>query len=241
MKVKSHVHSMMRGSVAGITYSANRYSAIIARNRTIPVQPNTTYQQIMRSALSWASAAWDALTDGQRHGWDDYASTVTLSGPQGEYTPTGRDMFIAGTSLHHYALLRGLHLDQTTTQEPEFDGLLTFTDVPEYTYDVGPPEVSSINITIHNLNDEDCLFLVQRSLFYSTARYFHKGPWMTKNVAALQIDAGDNDSFSLVDCPVDRAIFFRIRAVVNQPGPPAAGHRISAAAILRVSTETPPV
>lgn len=69
----------IRGSIGGTTYSRNRYGNY-ARNRTIPVNPNTPLQQQIRSAISVARDAWfNTLTAAQRSDWGVYAANVAMT------------------------------------------------------------------------------------------------------------------------------------------------------------------
>lgn len=66
------------GSVAGNTYSHNRYGRYI-RNRSIPVNPNTDRQQNARAALAVLVERWaETLTIAQRAAWSQYADGVTM-------------------------------------------------------------------------------------------------------------------------------------------------------------------
>lgn len=72
----SHVFSQMVGSVAGVTYFYNRYASIIARNRTVPTDPNTPAQQTVRTRMSAAVSAWQSLTNLQREVWKGFADNT---------------------------------------------------------------------------------------------------------------------------------------------------------------------
>ena len=61
------------GSVGGMVYSRNRYGAYI-RNRAIPVNPQTTFQQGSRAILGNLSTAFSGLTTAQRLAWASWAS-----------------------------------------------------------------------------------------------------------------------------------------------------------------------
>jgi hypothetical protein len=72
------------GSIGGITYSRNRGGPYM-RNRSVPVNPNSIYQQAVRGFLSSLTVAWSqTLTLAQRQAWDAYAEAVPLSGPLGD-------------------------------------------------------------------------------------------------------------------------------------------------------------
>lgn len=60
------------GSIGGTVYSRNRGGAYI-RNRAIPVDPNTTFQQEARAILAARSQEWADLTAAQRASWESWA------------------------------------------------------------------------------------------------------------------------------------------------------------------------
>ncbi len=81
------------GSVAATTHSRNRYGQY-TRNRSIPVNPNTTYQSQMRARLGDNSQAWRALTDAQRAGWASLGASITRTDALGQtYTLTGQQAY----------------------------------------------------------------------------------------------------------------------------------------------------
>jgi hypothetical protein len=65
----------MRNSIAGSTFSKNRYGNYV-RTKVSPVNPQTTYQQNQRAMLSSLSASWRGLTQAQRDAWSAYAQNV---------------------------------------------------------------------------------------------------------------------------------------------------------------------
>lgn len=71
------------GSVAGQTFSRNRYGAYV-RNRSVPVKSTTTYALNAKAYLSAASAAWGGLTDAQRAAWAAWAQTNPIVDSFGE-------------------------------------------------------------------------------------------------------------------------------------------------------------
>lgn len=83
------------GSVAGVTSSRNRYGQY-RRTRAIPVNPNTAYQQAIRSDFSTHSAAWRSLTGAQQAAWRTYAEAHPYTDGLGQpIILTGTQMFIA--------------------------------------------------------------------------------------------------------------------------------------------------
>jgi len=74
----------MRGSIAGNTFSRNRYGAY-ARARTKPVNPNTDRQQLVRASMSAMTTRWSqTLTANQRTAWNLYGSSVVMTNGLGE-------------------------------------------------------------------------------------------------------------------------------------------------------------
>lgn len=77
------------GSLQGQTSSRNRYGQYV-RSRATPVNPNSTAQGLVRARLSANSAAWRALTDAQRAGWESLGSQMTRTDSLGQtYTLNG--------------------------------------------------------------------------------------------------------------------------------------------------------
>lgn len=74
----------MSGSIAGTTFARNRYGSY-ARARTKPINPNTGFQQNVRSALSYLTTRWSqTLTADQRTAWNLYGSSVAMLNKLGE-------------------------------------------------------------------------------------------------------------------------------------------------------------
>jgi len=83
MLVESAIVGRGSGSIGGMTWSRNRGGMYI-RARATPTNPNSTYQQTVRSAAALLAAMWsNTLTKAQRDGWDLYAENVELPNPLG--------------------------------------------------------------------------------------------------------------------------------------------------------------
>lgn len=65
------------GSIAGQTYSRNRYGQYV-RTRATPVNPNTSAQSLVRSRFTTVSQAWRNTTANQRQAWQAYADNHPL-------------------------------------------------------------------------------------------------------------------------------------------------------------------
>ncbi len=89
MLFTSQVIASASGSAGGLTASRNRFGMYF-RARAVPVNPNTTFQQAVRTLLATFATRWAVITPDQRAAWDVYASntdvvnklgqTVTLTG-----------------------------------------------------------------------------------------------------------------------------------------------------------------
>lgn len=91
------------GSIGGTVFSHNRFG-LYTRARRKPVNPNTTAQQLTRSALSDAAVAWSALTSMQRAAWEAYAAATPTTNRLGQTVHlTGSQQFVA-----HYSFAVGL-------------------------------------------------------------------------------------------------------------------------------------
>ena len=77
------------GSQDSTTSSRNRYGQY-TRNRSVPVNPNSTAQATVRARISANAAAWRDLTDLQRAGWASLGAQMTRSDSLGQsYTLNG--------------------------------------------------------------------------------------------------------------------------------------------------------
>lgn len=85
----------MRGSIGGQVHSKNRYGNYI-RQRTIPVNPNSSRQQAVRNIMGFLVNYWSQqLTPVQRAAWGVYAANVNFLNKLGEtITLTGFNHFI---------------------------------------------------------------------------------------------------------------------------------------------------
>lgn len=84
MLYKSQVYTQASGSIGGITYSHNA-GGLYTRARAIPVNPNTGFQQTIRSLFATLGNAWqNILTAPLRDSWETYASNYKLTNALGE-------------------------------------------------------------------------------------------------------------------------------------------------------------
>lgn len=92
------------GSHDGITASRNRFGQY-HRTRAIPVNPSSSAQVTARNRMSVNAAAWRALTDAQRAGWEGLGSQMQRTDALGQtYTLNG---FMAYCSVNNNQLAAG--------------------------------------------------------------------------------------------------------------------------------------
>ena len=111
------------GSLGGTTFSRNR-GGPYARTRAIPVNPNTEWQQEVRSLMAVLTSRWlDTLTDDQRMAWDTYADAVHLP------NSLGSDRNVGGLGMYVRSNLPRLQADPV---------LLTRVDDAPVIFNLGP-------------------------------------------------------------------------------------------------------
>lgn len=77
------------GSYQGVTSSRNAFGQYV-RTRATPVNPNTSYQGVVRSRLAGNAAAWRALTGIQQAGWAALGAGISRTDSLGQsYTLNG--------------------------------------------------------------------------------------------------------------------------------------------------------
>jgi len=175
-KFLSQVYTVIRGSVGGITYTANQFQPLIARARVSPVNPNTSYQTMIRSAFAGAAQMWRFVTNLVRQGWDDYAKTCVYEGPLGTYTIPGRQMFIGCIGNALYQMARGNIAGPIAGTAPVLPGFFDVSQVADAAY-VGPG--TGIAFTMTSMTAEPWVAYGSRSFAFDPTRYRFKGPFLS--------------------------------------------------------------
>ncbi len=193
MRMLSHIASNMLGSVGGITYLNNPFHQIVARQRTVPVQPNTENQVKAKASFSAGVQAWEQASDADRDLWAAFAATVTFQGPLGPYHPTGRMLAIAQFQITGYLLNRGIagFIGDNDMDPPVDPGMLVMTNPTILDPD---PVATGFQIRINNDTGESVVLYAQRSFKQSSARNFYKGPWVSSTLdSAVIVDAANGN------------------------------------------------
>lgn len=171
MLIKSGLVTQVSGSFGGMTGSHNR-GGMYLRARSIPVDPGTPRQQVMRSASSTLTSRWrDTLTQAQRDAWAVYAANTPLTSPLGDPRDVGAlPMFVRGNSVR-------LQLAEAVIDDPAISGLPTLS----------APTTASISAATGNLtitlapdpwvDIDDAWLAVYASRPLSESIGFYKGPY----------------------------------------------------------------
>lgn len=95
MLFKSQVFTQASGSVGGLTFSHNA-GGMYTRARATPTNPNTSFQQAVRNAMTTLLGVWNVvLTTAQRNGWSDYAADTPVTNRLGDpINLSGLSMFM---------------------------------------------------------------------------------------------------------------------------------------------------
>lgn len=215
-KVLSHVWSSISGSVGGITYLNGPHAAIIARARVEPVQPGSIFQSQAKSAWNSAQGTWETLSAAVQDLWDDYALTVVHQGKQGNYTVTGRSMFMAGRSLQDYMRLRGLISPNLVTTAPVTNGFLLPSG-----FQLAPPVGIGTGFTIVFDADpvDDTIFFTQVSPSFGKERNFWKGPYVRLRDQATLVVAAASGNIDYLGLTLAKRYFVRVKAVSDDASP----------------------
>lgn len=94
MKFQSNILSEARGKLNGMVFSRNRYAAII-RNKTSPVNPDTSSQALQRQNFGALSASFRALTASQIAAWNAATANWPRNNVFGQqYLQSGLNLYV---------------------------------------------------------------------------------------------------------------------------------------------------
>ncbi len=175
---KSHILAAASGSVGGLTYSRNRFGMYI-RNRSMPVNPNTSRQQFVRSIMTEVVEYWNStLTSAQRAAWDTYASNVPVINRLGDTVHlTGFNMFVRSMIAIQQAGQSIVDDGPVIFSLPETDDTLAVAaDVPNQEIDV------TFDNTKPWANEDAGALIIKLGLPKLATRNFFNGPWRYADV-----------------------------------------------------------
>jgi len=212
MKYQSAIVSAASGSVGGCTFSRNRYGKYI-RNRSIPVNPSSSFQQVVRNLLAVYTARWGTLSQALRDAWDTYALLTPVTDALGQpITLSGINMYVR--TLVFRAQITGVALSDTAPASP---GLATLTP-PSIVADVSSGIIVTFTTTDIWAIAAGGALAVYQSRAYGIGRAFFKGPY---RLAGRILGAGTppTSPATLTPTPFPYAIlqrvFFQVRVTDN--------------------------
>ena len=208
----SQIVTVIRGSVGGITFTANQWHQILLRARTAPVQPQTNAQGYIKTGFAEASDLWKNLTPVIRAQWTDYALSVTYTGPLGDYTLPGRQIFMAAVSLFGFLRNAGLISAAITTDPPIIPGRATITNINA---DVLGAPGTGFQVNVSNPSAEDIFVLMELSPPFNQTRLRYKGPFNFNSAIIVHLPASTSSFHAFTGLIEDLAYFVRLRGVVT--------------------------
>lgn len=227
---KSPLFSVLRGSVAGLTFLSGPSNQIVVRQRTTPVNPQTTRQTQIRSAVSDASALYAALSAANKTLWSDYASSLTYQGPLGPYQITGRQACVANVSLARYLFNRGLGITLVGADPPLVPGFLT---IATPVIGVLPAPGTGFSLTLSNSSVDAAIIAAELSRPFPPARNRFQGAFLSETLQGADVNAGASVVLSFTGLQAGLAYFVRFRIISK-----VAPHRISQPMIMRAVAST---
>lgn len=164
------------GSAGGIVFSRNRSGPYI-RNRSMPVNPGSVFQQNVRFALASLSARWvEVLTAAQRASWEQYALQVPLPGPLGDPRNVGGIGMFQRSNTPRVAFP-----DPTPTNiddAPTLFDLGTFTPITPATASESTQQITILFTNTDDWANEDgAVMYVYASRPKNPSINFFKGPY----------------------------------------------------------------
>jgi len=237
----SHLHSLIRGSVGGLTYFSNQFHQICMRQRTAPVQPNTAWQTGIRSAFDAAESIWETLTEPERDDWRFYATTCIYPGPAGPYAVPGRQLMVGTLALALYAEGISPGLFNLDNLAPAIAGWFNPGPVTPATYG---GLTQGIAVSVGVPTGRSAIAVVDVSIAFNPTRTRFKGPWISPQKTLMVLPPASSTKIN-IDRPIGtlgKAIFTRTRlftaeAAVDVDEP----HALAFPVYLRHICEVPPV
>jgi len=165
--------SELSGSIGGSTFARNRTGAYV-RNRSIPVQPNTTRQQQVKSIMQQVVHHWqELLSDSERDQWKTYAAQISWNNVFGDEAKlTGYNHFVRTNTARLLCGLEIVEAGPAVFTLPEADSTLSVA---------ASAATQELTVTFDDTAawcDEDGAALaIYTGQPISPTRNFYAGPW----------------------------------------------------------------
>jgi len=172
--------AVISGSVGGTVFSRNKGGAYI-RNRTIPINPNSPAQVVVKAAMAFLTSYWaQTLSAAERIAWNLYASNVSMVNRIGEAVfHSGFNHFVRSNMIRKQLgfpiISPGPVVFELPAQDPTFAITASeATQVITTVYDAG----------MDWADETDAWLVVFQGRPQNPQRNFFNGPWLL--AAALQ-------------------------------------------------------
>lgn len=158
----SNLVNDIRGATGGNVFARNRSGAYV-RNRTSPLNPQSTGQSAVRALLAALSQAWRGLTAAQRESWNGIVDQYPYTNKLGEQrTYSGEQLYVK--------LNRNLQSAGEDTLSAPLAPQDT-TGIEELTADIQDDDTISVSGTLSGV-DTDMVMVIQASAPQSAGKNF---------------------------------------------------------------------
>jgi len=163
----------IRGKLGALVFSRNKGGAYI-RNNTVPINPATPLQEVLRSIFTNLVIAWrEVLTPAERDAWAVYGENVTVKNRVGEdITLTGFNHYMRSNTPRIQSGLTRVDAAPATFSLADQDATLAFT-ASEATQDMSVV----FDDTKPWASEDDAALIVYAGIPVDPTVNFFKGPW----------------------------------------------------------------
>ena len=198
----------MRGSVNGMTYSANQFAPIICRARTYPSHFGSNDQNLAMAAFGTATSKWATLDPVVR---DAFIQAKVQ-----------RNKYIGNVAWLEYATSKGMLNVPYDSVTPPLEGEVPIFSALMQVYS-GLPDTYGVNILVTNQQVRKLFCVVQLSVPFEPTRYAFRGPWDPTLFQSDVIDAAtpipytptqEVFTFILPESYANKVVFARIQGAL---------------------------
>lgn len=162
-----------RGSIAGNTFSRNRYGNYV-RARTTPVNPQSSRQVDSRNDMAYVSQLWRSdASQANRDAWNQYASNVEATNKLSEVINlSGYNQFCKSNKVAKNAGLAEILAAPTIYTAPGTDPTFAAT------VDAGTGKITiTFDDTREWVDEDDAAMIIEMGLPQDDSINFFNGPW----------------------------------------------------------------
>jgi len=213
---KSHLFSMMVNSIGGVTYFRTRYCQIVARNRTIPADPNTPAQQTIRTTFGTAAAQWALISEDDRAAWKDFADQTPWLNKLGQVIHlTAQSMYIAIRTANTQCTPTAP--PATWNRPPKVPGLLPQPHIDTTDCPFPPPTNVGQKVEITNQSATQSMkFSIYFAGPFNPSVHYYKGPYdPLLYLCTPSVLPGATVSVPYCDLILGRRYFIMVRGLLH--------------------------